>query len=183
MKLKVTGNSDDIELYKLLLYNIYNDMYNPYWSRNLTNNDLVKRFKQYHYELEALSNKSEYLLKQLEEGKKSFWQNKDFFCFLNEDEQKIEIERLNSKDSEEYEPYYQKLHIIEEQYSSKHRVSIEKLSEIQNFLNTKSHCDGEKNIYKVIREKSSFIEKSVLHDTYIFIEDDIACCGETITYE
>jgi len=152
MKLKVTGNSNDIELYNVLLYNIHQDKNNPYLNKSSDSNYLVKQFKQLHFELEVLPNKSEYLLKQLEEGKRSFWQNKDFFCFLNEDEQKIEIERLNSKDSEEYEPYYQKLHIIEDQYSSKHRVSIEKLSEIQNFLNTKSHCDREKKIKGKRRE-------------------------------
>lgn len=183
MKFKITGSREDIEYYNTLLYSINTEQYNPFWKKTVEHNDLVKNFKKYHYCLESLTNKSEYLIERLEFGKKTFWQNKDFFCFLDQEEQRIENERLNQKLSEEYEPYLQKLHIAQGQYMKKLSVSIADLCEIRNFLNKKSYCDKHNDLYKTISKELNIIEIDVIHGCYNHsVQDDLEIdCSGNIT--
>lgn len=186
MKFKVTGSKDDIEYYDTLLCSIHSEQHNPFWKKTIEHNDLVKNFKKYHYCLDDLTDKSEYLIERLDFGKKTFWQNKDFFCFLDQEEQRIENERLNQKLIEEYEPYLQKLYIAQEQYMKKLSVSIADLSEIRSFLNKKSCCDSDKDLYKTISKELNTIEIDVIHGCYNHsVQNDleIDCSGNIISDE
>ena len=186
MKFKVTGNNDNIEHYKCLLYCIDTEKYNPYWNKSLEHNSLVKEFKQYHYALENLSIKSEYLIEQLELGKNLFWQNKEFFCFLTLEEQRIESKRLDQEMLNEYESHLQKLHLIQEQYTKKLVVSVPYLVDIRDFLNKKFWCDNDKDLYKSLSKELNIIEKDVLHGFYNHsVQNDleIDCSGNIISGE
>lgn len=182
MKFKITGSRDDIEYYDTLLYSICTEQHNPFWKKTIEHNELVKKFKEYHYNLNSLTNKSEYLIERLEFGKKTFWQNKDFFCFLDQGEQKIENERLNQKLSEEYKPYLQKLHFAQEKYIQKLSVSIADLAEIDDFLKKRSYCDKDKDLYKSISKELNIIEVAVLHGVYEPISE-MSCAGDILNNE
>lgn len=183
MKVKVTGSMGDIDHYNHLLYCINSSKDNPYWKKTIENNSLVKDFKEYHYALEALPIKSEYLIQQLKSGKKEFWENKDFFCFLDPEEQKIENERLNQELLKEYAPYIEKLHITQDQYTKKLVVSIPYLAEIRSFLNKKSCYDSDKDLYKSISKELNIIEKDVIHGCYNHsVQNDLEIdCSGNIT--
>lgn len=186
MKFKITGSRDDIEYYDTLLYSICTEQHNPFWKKTIEHNELVKKFKEYHYNLNSLTNKSEYLIERLEFGKKTFWQNKDFFCFLDQEEQRIENERLDQKLSEEYKPYIEKLHSVQNQYTKKLVVSIPYLAEIRSFLNKKFYCDKDKDLYKSMSKELNIIEEDVIHGCYNHLSQDdleIACSGNITSDE
>lgn len=186
MKFKITGSRDDIEYYNQLIYCISAERDNPYWKKNIENNSSVREFKEYHYTLEALPIKSEYLIQSLESGKKAFWQNKDFFCFLDQEEQKIETERLNQELLKEYTPYIEKLHSVQNQYVKKLVVSIPYLTEIRSFLNKKFYCDKDKDLYKSMSKELNIIEEDVIHGCYNHLSQgdlEIACSGNITSDE